>query len=294
MIQEHRTPRPLIIPLTFLSLSFLFFLKPAASETREEIINEWLDRVEASIQIETDQKPRVYIQTVQPLYQDAAKENTFFIQPRVSIQEGDKTYNLGFGFRKLVSEDLLLGINVFGDYATLNDHGRTGIGLEALGQVLEARINSYIGVTEQREVKQETSSTTYERVPSGLDYELGSVVPYLPWLKIYGSGYFYDLNNAEDLRGWKSRAEAKLSKSLRLEFYTFDDNKGNQEYGGRLRFNVAFNTLADIFNGFRISEEPFPVKDLREEMLIPVERHHEIIVERFIRSGGLTIEAGRS
>jgi len=36
------------------------------------------------------------------------------------------------------------------------------------------------------------------------------------------------------------------------------------------------------------------VKDLREEMLIPVERHHEIIVERFIRSGGLTIEAGRS
>lgn len=278
----------------FVCLSGLCFLKSSSGETRDEIASEWLNRIEASIQYETHQKPRVYLQTVQPLYQDSEKESTIFIQPRVSLQEGDATYNLGFGYRRLVSENLLLGMNVFGDYAAEHDHGRTGIGLEVLGQVLEARVNSYIGVTEQREVQQATGSTTYERVANGVDYELGSVVPYLPWLKIFGSGFWYDFNNFNDRKGWKSRVEAKLSPSMRLEFYTLDDNKGDQEYGGRLRFQVAFNTLFDIINAVRFSDEPFPQKDLTEDMLIPVERNHDVVVERFIRSGGLTIEAGRS
>lgn len=278
-------------------LMFLFFQKSSAAETvetKDEIVKEWLDRVEISAQYETNQKPRVYFQTVQPLYQDYDKENTVFIQPRVSLQEGDATYNLGSGYRRLVSENLLLGVNVFGDYAAENYHGRVGIGLEALGQVLEARINSYIGVTEQREVQQAAASTTYERVANGLDYELGAPIPYLPWLKIYGSGFWYDFNNFSDRKGWKSRVEAKLSKAVRLEFYTFDDNKGDREYGGRLRFNVAFNTFSDIVDGLKLADEPFPKKDLREDTLIPVERNHEVVVERFIRSGGLTVEAGRS
>lgn len=254
----------------------------------------WLDRVEFSAQYETDQKPRFYFQTVQPLYQDAMKERTVFIQPRASFQEGDGTYNLGVGYRHLVSENWLLGINVFGDYGAEHDHGRMGIGTEAIGQILEARVNAYIGVTEQREVQQGAASTTYERVANGLDYELGSVVPYMPWLKVFGSGFVYDFNNSNNRVGWKSRLEATLSESLKLEFYTFDDNKGDQEYGGRLRFNIAFNTLSDIFSGFQFSDQKFEEKDLREEMLEPVERHHEIVVERFISSGGLTIEAGRS
>jgi adhesin/invasin len=282
-----------IFLIALVCLTGLFLEKSSADETKNEIISEWLDRVEISAQYETNQKPRLYFQTVQPLYQNNDKDNTVFIQPRVSLQEGDATYNLGTGYRRLVSENLLLGINVFGDYAAEHDHGRAGIGLEALGQVLEARINSYIGITGQREVAQAVGSTTYERIANGVDYELGAPIPYLPWLKVYGSGFWYDYNNFTDRKGWKSRVEAKLSKSLRLEFYTFDDNKGEQEYGGRLRFNVAFNNLSDIFNAFKISDEPFPKKDLREEMLIPVERHHEIVVERFIRSGGLTIEAGR-
>lgn len=282
--------------LFFLVLSVLvvFLIKLTfvqASDTDET--PDWLKRTEFSVQLETDQKPRLYFQTVQPLYQDPTKENTIFIQPRASSQEGDLTYNLGIGYRKLASENLILGINIFGDYQARYSHGRTGIGLEALGQVLEARVNTYIGTTEQREVQQGSGSTTYERVANGADYELGSVVPYLPWLKVYGSGFWYDFNNFDDRVGWKSRIEAKLNDSLRLEFFTFDDNKGDQEYGGRLRFLIAFHDVFDIWDGLKRSKEAFPKKDLREELLIPVERNHEIVVERFIRQGGLTVEAGR-
>ena len=276
---------------------FLFSIYSFAEESSESQSSqpEWLKRIETSVQLETDQKPRIYFQTVQPLYQDVEKENTVFIQPRMSQQNNVYTYNVGFGYRKLASDNLLLGINVFGDYRKQNSHGRTGIGLEALGQALEARINSYIGVTEQREVLQASSSTTLERVANGLDYELGTAIPYMPWLKAYGSGFWYDFNNSSDKKGWKSRLEARLNDSLRLEFFTWDDNKGEQEFGSRLRFNLAFNVFADILGAFKFSQEPFPQKDLREEMLIPVERHHEIVVEKFIRtSAGLTIEAGRS
>lgn len=277
----------------FIFVSFLgvFCLSSSAEELATP---DWVKRIEVSSQWETNQKPRFYFQTVQPLYQDDAKENTVFIQPRTSWQEGDATYNLGIGYRKLASENLLVGINVFGDWQAQHDHGRTGIGLEALGQVLEGRINSYIGVTEQREVQQATASTTFERVANGFDYELGTAVPYVPWLKIFGSGFWYDFNNFSDKTGWKSRLEARVNEALRLEFFTWDDNKGDQEFGGRLRLNVAFNTLGDILQAFSFSEEAFPEKDLKKEMLIPVERHHEIVVEKFIRSSGLTIEAGRS
>jgi len=284
---KRRKKNKILVVSALLFLPCIFFLKSAASNSNDGIvIPEWLNRTEFSVQLETDQKPRFYFQTVQPLYQDADKENTFFIQPRASFQEGDGTYNLGLGYRKLASENLILGINVFGDYQVNYSHGRTGIGLEALGQILEARVNTYIGTTEQREVQQATASTTYERVANGLDYELGSVVPYMPWLKVFASGFWYEFNNFDDRLGWKSRMEAKLSDSLRLEFYTFDDNKGVQEYGGRIRMSLAFNSVSDILEGFKISEEAFPEKDLKEELLIPVERHHEIVVERFIRSGG--------
>lgn len=228
-------------------ITFVPFLILASDVSSQEAdVPAWVKRVEFSSQWETDQKLRLYFQTVQPLYQDISKENTVFIQPRVSLQDGDATYNLGIGYRRLVSENLILGINVFGDYQVEYSHGRTGIGLEALGQVLEARVNTYIGITEQREVQQGAASITYERVANGVDYELGSAVPYVPWLKIYGSGFWYNFKDFEDRVGWKSRIEARLSDGLRLEFYTFDDNKGSQEYGGRVRFSLAFYNVFDI------------------------------------------------
>jgi len=285
-----------IVKTSKYALLILFILLTALRVSwSEEEVPDWVKRVEFSGQWETDQKPTVYFQTVQPLYQDDLKENTIFVQPRVSYQNEHYTFNMGVGYRRLVSENLIFGINVFGDFEEEHDHGRTGVGIEALGQVLEFRFNSYIGVTEQREIAQHpaSNSTTLERVANGIDYELGAPVPYLNWLKIYGSGFYYDFNNFNDRKGWKTRLEANLNENLRLEFFTWDDNKGDQEYGGRLRFDVSFGTLSDIFGAFKFSEDPYPKRDLKEDLLIPVEREHNIVVEGFVRSTGLIVEAGR-
>lgn len=280
-----------ILAITFL---FLFSYKILPEENiPEESIPEWLKRIEFSFQYETNQHPIFYFEMVQPLYQSEDKFDTFFYQPRVSLSAGDLTYNIGIGYRKIVNDGLLLGINLFGDYEDLHQHGRVGVGAELLGQILEARFNSYIGLTTKRVVESGGGSVTYERVADGLDFELGTPLPYIPWLKIFASGFWYDFDKFKDKSGWKARLEAKPTDYLVLEFYTWDDNKGEQEYGGKLECRIPFDTLADLKNAFSLSQEPFPAKDLTEQVLIPVERNFDIVVEKWTESANTTIEIYR-
>jgi len=257
---------------------------------------EWLKRVELSFQYESDKKPTFYFQTVQPIYQSLDKIDTFFYQPRISLRGGDLTYSVGVGYRKLLSENLLLGANIFGDYQDLHEHGRVGVGFEAIGQILEARLNGYFGVTTKRIVEDTLTSITYEKVADGLDFEIGSSIPYIPWLKLYTSGFWYDFDKFQDKYGWKTRLEAKISKALSLEFYTWDDNKGEQEYGGKVQVNLAFDRLRDFKDVFKLAKEPFPKKNLEEKLLMPVERNFDIVVEKWSESktGNVTVEIGRA
>jgi len=289
------TQRKLIFILPGLTLTIALIFTNSPLQANDDNIPEWLKRFEYSFEVQTNKKPKFYFQTVQPIYQDADKTNTVFYQPRVNILEGRSTYNLGLGYRRLVSENLLLGVNSFFDYQDLHRHARLGIGAEALGQIFEARINSYFGGLTNKKIIVDTSAAqTIERVADGGDVEIGAPLPYLPWLKIYGSGFWYDFKEFDDKFGWKSRLEAKVNDSLRLEFYSWDDNKGDTEFGARVRFQVAFHSLFDLTDAFKISEEAYPQKDLTEETLIPVERNFEIVVEKAVITGGLTVEAGRT
>ena len=111
--------------LVVFGLMFLIlFSYTAFSQSKE--IPDWVKRVEFSGEWETNKHPTFYFQTVQPLYQTTDKVDTIFIQPRMSLRAGDLTYNLGVGYRKIVSSDLLLGVNLFGDYQDLREHGRLG------------------------------------------------------------------------------------------------------------------------------------------------------------------------
>ena len=136
-------------------------------------------------------------------------------------------------------------------------------------------------------------SSCCDGVADGMDAELGVPLPYLPWIKIYGSGFFYNFSKFADKRGWKSRVEFRLNDAWLVEFYKWDDNKGDPESGGRLRFFLNFDTWTDLKEAFRPSEEPFPKKDLTEEALIPVERNFDIVVEKWTESSGFVVEIGR-
>ncbi len=260
-------------------------------------IPEWLKRTNYGISIETDQKPRVYIETVQPLYQDYDKENTIFTHGRMTFQDERGTYSLGLGYRRLLSEELLGGVNAFFDFQDLNKHYRAGFGLEAIGKRLEGRLNTYFGLSPERTIWETTTAAQYEEAVDGFDLEVGGPIPYLPWLKLFGSYYFYDYDKFSDMEGWKIRGEIKPFECLTVNLETYDDNKGDEEYRIDTRINLAFDnfTSKSILTAFKPSDEPYPETDLRERTLDRVERNFNIQVEKWIetKTGSVTVEIKR-
>ncbi len=280
----------------YVFLLFLFYCCPVSVFAGEVGLGDWTSRVEVATAWETGQKPKFFFQTVQPLSQKLDRSDTLFIQPRISMRDGESTFNLGLGRRALVSENCLLGFHVFGDYKRPNDHGRIGVGAEVIGQRVEARINSYLGVTPTRRVASNNTTDTYERVADGYDMEIGSAVPFFPWMKVYGSIFEYDYKKSKNRKGWKFRSEVKVNDAITLEGYVFDDNKGDQEYGVEVRFKLFFDGLFDFSDSFKSSEVAFPQRDLRDEMLKPVKRNHDVVVEKWIedKAGTVVIRIGRA
>ncbi|MDP2921843.1 MAG: inverse autotransporter beta domain-containing protein [Candidatus Omnitrophota bacterium] len=283
-----------ILFFAILLVSTFWAVYLALAEDRE--VPEWLKRTNYGLAIETDQKPRIYLETVQPLYQSEDKVNTFFTHDRITIQDERGTYSGGLGFRKLMNDGKLLGgINSFFDYQDLNKHYRTGIGIEALTSTLEFRTNSYIGLSPKRIVEDSNSCTTYEKAVDGMDMELGMPVPHLPWMKVFAQYYYYDYNKFEDMKGSKFRAEIKPLKFLVCNLETYDDTKGDREYRMDTRFNLAFDnfTPKSLLSAFKADKEAFPAIDLKERTLDRVERNFNIQVEKWREVAGMAVEVGR-
>lgn len=292
--------------LTILFVLFLSFgiaaaggLEPTEDESERmaDETSDWLKRVDWGFSAGTDVKPTYYFQTVQPLYQSYHKDETLFIQPRVNIvrDSGTEVYNLGLGYRWLTpDESRLYGLNTFYDYSAEHSHYRVGVGSELLGKILEARLNTYWGLSSRRTVSRTGASATYEKVVDGLDFELGGpFIPHLPWIKLYGSGFWYDYKHGDDCEGWKLRTRLQRIKTSSLDFILWDDNKGDTEFQIDCRITIPFDTWQDILDSFERSDEPYPDRDLKEEMLEPVERDYNIKVEKWIETVGTTIEVKR-
>lgn len=259
-------------------------------------IPDWLKRTNYGISVETHQKPRYYLETVQPLYQTMDKTHTFFTHDRISIQNERGTYSAGLGYRRLLFNDgLLAGINTFFDYQDLHRHYRQGLGIEAIGKRLEARLNSYFGLSPKRIVQETSASTTYEKAVDGYDIELGGPVPYLPWLKLFGSYYYYDYKKFKDMGGGKFRAEIKPFEFIVINLETYNDNKGGAESSIDCRLNLAVDdfTPRSILSAFKLAKEPYPATDLTKRTLDRVERNFVIQVEKWKETGNGIIEIKR-
>lgn len=256
---------------------------------------DWIKRVELGVG-HGSEKPRYHIETVQPLYQSADQTYTLFVQPRLSSRDADLTANLGLGYRQLFFDQQFLGgINAFYDYTDRHNHYRLGLGGEALSRYLELRANGYFGLSGRRTVGEDVNREVFERALTGMDVEVGGPVPYLPFLKLFGSYAYYDYKYDIDSHIAKVRAEVKLARFLRLDAEAFNDNKAPWEYRVGLVFTMDLERPSESFA--KPSAEPYPYKDMRHMTLERVVREHEIKVERFAKSktgsGGITVAIRR-
>ncbi|MCK5013057.1 MAG: inverse autotransporter beta domain-containing protein [Candidatus Omnitrophica bacterium] len=283
----------------FLILTGLFF-RVSVIFAENGNIPGWLKRTHYGVDAGTDQKPRVYFETVQPLYQDDDKQNTVFIQPRFSYLNDDFGSNLGVGYRRLMADNtVLLGTNVFFDYENEHRHYRAGVGLEGYFNRLESRLNTYFGLSPTRVSKIVGASTYYERAVDGLDWEIGGPTPYMNWIKVYGGGYWYDYKKFDNKTGWRARTEFSPLSFLTVNFLVYDDNKGEVAYRADARVSLAFG--GDSKEGGEesvvkagIDDKAFEEKvDHSDRALDRVEREHKIEVEKWVETASAMIEIRR-
>ena len=268
------------------------------SQETETEVPEWLKRISFGADVGTNQKPRIYFETVQPLYQDEDKQNTFFIQPRISYENEDGAYNLGFGYRRLLYDNsVLLGTNLFFDFEDDDKHYRTGLGLEAFVNLIEFRANSYIGLSPRRLINEVGTQREYEKAVDGFDWEIGLPIPYMNWIKVYGGGYWYNYEKFKNKEGWRVRTELKPFKITTINFIAYDDNKGDPEFRVDGRVTIPFGAGGENdekFSNLGFSKTPYPEEvDHSDRILDRVEREYKIEVERYVETASAIVEVRR-
>lgn len=270
------------------------------SQENEPEIPEWVRRTNFAIEVGTGQRPKYFMETIQPLFGTQEKDVVFFNQSRISGRSARPTYNFGLGLRGIFEESWLLGTNVFYDYQDLHKHSRAGIGFEAIGdRGFEARVNTYLRISNQRLVREDSANEYYEKVANGFDWELGGPLPYMPYLKLYGGGNWYNFEHFKNKYGWQARLEFAPIKYSRIDFIMLNDTKRKKmgyRFEGALTLAFTSFSLRDIIEDLKCAKAAYPKLNLRGKVLDRIVRDFDItlITSTKSKATGLTVEGGRS
>ncbi len=275
-------------------ISFLLFgLAPPAQAGS---VPDYMERWEFSINIDEDESPRYAADLILPLYRQAEGQWALFLEPRLSVANSEGLYNLGGGYRQLVGDrSWLLGANMFYDYDTTHSHYRIGWGAEAISAYAEARANVYVPISQRRLVEERGSVAVIEEAVHGYDLEFGAPVPYYSRLKVFGGFNWYNFEKFKNRYGWTLRTEYTPVPFLVIDGLVSDDTKGNVDWGMTVAIRIPFGGKAEqIRSPLRWDRRAFSESDVSDQLWRLVERHHEIVVEKYTEVlGSVSVEIRR-
>jgi len=242
-----------------------------------------------------------YIDYFAPIKQDKGSL-TFINYKSVFGDKGDKEYNIGIGYRQLLSgEDAIYGGNFFYDarYSPNNVyHHQLGFGLEALIEDFDFRTNFYFPVSDKELISETTkpvftstkvvnrTTQTYEEPLRGFDYEMGYLLPVISDVietRIYAGGYHYNSDLGDDVDGFRGRLEVSPSPMLTAQFELKYDDTIDTDYFAGGYINLPFE-IGELFRGknpFKRWRQKLKIGkkragNLRERMTDPVIRDIDI------------------
>lgn len=257
--------------------------------------DDWMKRTEVSVDAARLTKPGYSIETIQPLYQNAGKQDTFFTQLRAAsnyrFDERRTTFNLGLGYRKLFLENsALVGVNLFYDIESKYNLKRWSVGGELRWNAFDLYANKYYGLSDWTN----TNNNAQEKPLDGYDVDLAAQIPYMPWAKVHVMRYKWDKERAaEDLSGNKLSLEGELTSNVTLELGRNINTNNIAEDGNfmmlRYRLNGSDRKQPNAMNSF-LSAKAFDMRDMSNHTLDRVRRSNTIVVER--SSGGIVIARG--
>ena len=235
---------------------------------------------EVSVEIREEDNPDFEILGVRDIL---SKENSnLFTQFSIHNNEvnGDNRYigNLGLGYRFLNSDkSMMFGVNSFYDRDIQEGHSRASLGLEAKASILDFTLNKYQKTTNMKVVNGDEEQTL-----SGLDYNISSQVPYIPWTVFNFQGYRWENEKAvQDTKGRVYSLEMALNPSLQ-----FDLSRDVSGVNGvddtdivKLTFVYPPRENKPTLQDGLVANIAFEKKNMKDELKEKVRRNNNIVIE---------------
>lgn len=198
-----------------------------------------------------------------PVWQSGADALVFADLRAVNFDDAERwEINAGGGVRTFSCLlDRVLGFNAFydGRKTNANYFNQAGIGFEALGKILEVRVNGYFIFDGERKLASDTGvvnlgtvggntvfgrTQIFEVARSGVEAEVGAPVPFLEriYTRAYVGFYSYGAHGVETANGVRGRIEAQLTRRVSLHFSVQNDQVFDTTVTGGL--SISFGAPA--------------------------------------------------
>ena len=221
------------------------------------------------------------------LKEDKTRDGLVFLHTKYTGSlSNDSTFNTGLGFRHLIGDDLLAGINGYWDYRTTNystSYSRFGIGGELFWNSISLRNNWYISGTGRKTINIHDTEY-YERVVPGWDVELGYRLPSHPNLAFFVRGFRWDYQQRNDNSGIQGTVAYQVTPHIRIDSWVSNEIPANPTFS-----NSSLDDRQDIVAGINFTltarEVIYKRNDikqiLQQEMVSPVRRRYDVLLERW-------------
>ena len=212
---------------------------------------------------------------------ESTSMSNFFTQFSLMNQEinsDDRVIgNLGFGYRKLSDEkNFMYGVNTFYDRDLTEGQSRIGLGLEAKGSILDANINIYEAMVNNKVVK-----GINEQVLSGWYYNLTTQIPKAPWARFNYNGYSWQADKAStDNDGSIYSLELDVTKSIEITTSFNESNSDSIEDVYSTKINYIYppkENLMVMTDG--LSADFFEKRNMEHKLREKVKRQNKLSME---------------
>jgi adhesin/invasin len=207
--------------------------------------------------------------------------NKILTQISYSTFDDNETLNTGLVYRTMNADmTRIYGVNIFYDHEFNSGHTRTGLGFEMKSSVFDVNINLYEAMSEIHHV-----NGAPEVAAGGYDAEIGALLPYLPWAKVYYKKYQWNNETLNIRHGEMFSLYMEPTSRLSIETGMQDDSTTNSHNGFiKLNYILCCNERKMGPNIFTVSKNAYTFGRVNAERMYEKVRRENNIVK--IRGGG--------
>ena len=257
-------------------------LRSLTSGLTESLKNfESIKYLDIQVEAQENFNPAYSVTILNSLFEN--KNSLFFNQNTLTHNKDEQTINFGLGYRTLVNNDkVLLGANIFYDYAFDDNHRRIGAGLEVISSVFDFRSNIYEA---ESDVVTLTNGSTEEAL-DGWDARIDYHIPVGFDLRIFGT--YFDWEDSAKTYENKGEQYGIAGQYGLVKFEVgYRDEEGNKKKDAFGKISLVI-PLGDVATSGVVSRGIMEMVSVRDQLYEPVERENRIRVVR-ISAGNIVV-----